>query len=197
MIRDHAHHIALADRVSWVEHQSLATHQTLDHIHLGAIVTADFDFLQLDLVLFIDNGHLSALFSDDERVGGDIDRVTWREGEHHLNKGTGLKQARLVVKRHLNLHGPRRGVDCARSSGHFGGNFFTAKLILLNLRLLAWTNKLCIGLRHIDIDLQAINARDHKKWLGGAIDQVADVNIALGHNASERRHNALENRELL
>jgi hypothetical protein len=114
----------------------------------------------------------------------------------HLHEGAGQQRAVLVGHGHLDLHGAAGGVDGAGGARHLAGEGAAAQFGLRHDGLLPGLDQVRIGLRHVDVHAQRVGLRQQEQRLV-AVDQVADVDVAAGDDAGERRHHALEVAQLL
>src|SRR5580704_8141718 len=118
-----------------------------------------------------------------------------------LRVATGKKASVFVGDIHFGEQGTRGEINGFRGAGDLAIKFFTGILAQFEIRAETRANGGGVDLRNVDEHADGIGLRQSEKQLGSAavagIDEVADVNVALGDDAAEGRFDTFEGFEIL
>src|SRR5581483_6090277 len=186
-------------RIGRIEHQPVLRSDALEELQHLAEIAADLHRAKLHLAVGADHGDAGTFRAEEQHVGRHGERAGARERQRHLHVRAGQEVAVLVREHHLDLHGARLRVDRARGAHDLALEVLAAQLLLRDGDLLARLHQMGVGLRHVHVHAQGIGLRQDEERAAGAaarVDQIADVDVAPGDDAGERRHYALEALEL-
>ena len=118
----------------------------------------------------------------------------------HLGIGARKQLALVVVQLQLDLQGARGGIECIGGAHRLGWVDPARVLRKMQFRLQSRGGGDRVSLGDLRIDAQLVRI-GHPKQLGArglaGVDEIADIGVACGHDAIERRNHPLEGLEIL
>ncbi|MFK4559963.1 hypothetical protein ABIF95_002493 [Bradyrhizobium ottawaense] len=164
-------------------------------LDLAAEVAGDGHGLEQNLVVRTDGGDAQPVAVEDQRAGGDAERRGIAlEVELHAGIAAGHQLSVRIVEPELHARGAGGDVDGLRGRLHRRLESPVRILGQRDRRLGAYLDRRHVVLGHVDIDAQLGDVGDHEHRRARAatgIDQRADIGVARGDDAVERRGDLL------
>jgi hypothetical protein len=186
------------NRILRIQNHLLVALQARSNCHTRAEVRPQRHGQQLHLMLRVHRCHLHAVRSKQQRVARQRERRRARaQREMHLRICARQQIAVAIIDIDFDQHRPLLRIDGAGSACHCPRIMLRRRFSQRQKRALLRANLLRVRLRHVYINPQPIRLRDVKQFLrrtacAACIDQRADIDVARGHRAVERRIDFLE-----